>query len=105
MTITIKENELIIEFSFWESLWSLHGNFHVPKGNIVSIGEGGPKSSWFDLRIPGTFLPGFIKAGTFYTRRGREFWYVTRNHPRIYTIELTNMSYRRLIVGTNQKIA
>ena len=104
MVITQKHNELAIELSFWEKIWSLHGNFQIPKSNIVSIGEGNPKSSWSELRVPGTFLPGFIKAGTFYTRRGREFWYVTRNTPRIYTIELANMSYHRLVLGTDQKL-
>jgi len=105
MTITVKPNEIVIELSFWEKVWSLHGSFYIPKSNVVSIGEDTPKSYWAELRVPGTFLPGLIKAGTFYTRRGREFWYVTRNHSRIYTIELANMSYQRLVVGTQQKLA
>lgn len=103
MTITIKENEITVDLSFWEKLWSLHGNFQIPKSNIVSISKGGPHSSWFDLRIPGTFLPGVIKAGTFYTRRGREFWYVRYGSPRIYSIELVNMSFKRLVLGTSQQ--
>lgn len=104
MNIIITPTEVRIELSFWEKVWSLHGNFQIPRSNITSISTGNPKSSWFDLRVPGTFLPGLIKAGTFYTRRGREFWYVIHNHPRIYTIELTNMAYKRLVVGTSQKI-
>ncbi|MEO1445206.1 MAG: hypothetical protein AAFV46_03030, partial [Cyanobacteria bacterium J06635_11] len=37
-----------------------------------------PETTWNELRAPGTALPGFIKAGTYYTQRGREFWYVLR---------------------------
>ncbi len=105
MVITQHTNQITIHLSFWEKLWSLHGDFQIPKGNLVSIQEGKPQSSWLDLRVPGTLLPGFIKAGTFYTRRGKEFWYVTRNHTHIYTIELKDMTYKRLVVGTNQKIS
>jgi len=104
MNIRVTNTEITIELSFWEKVWSLHGNFQIPKSNIVSISKAAPKSSWFDLKIPGTFFPGLIKAGTFFTRRGREFWYVTYTHPYIYTIELTNMSYKRLVLGTDQKL-
>lgn len=104
MVITIRPNEFIIELSLWEKIWSLHGDFRIPKSNITSISTTHPQSSWFDLKVPGTFFPGLIKAGTFYTRRGREFWYVTRAHPRIYTIELANMAYKRLVLGTEQKL-
>ena len=30
--------------------------------------------------MPVTFIPGVIKAGTYLTNRGKEFWYVTRKN-------------------------
>lgn len=104
MNIELTQSQLTVMLSLGEKVFSLHGNFHIPRSNIASITEGKPKGSWADLKIPGTFFPGLIKAGTFYSRRGKEFWYVTRSHKHIYTIELTNMSYKRLVLGTIKKI-
>jgi hypothetical protein len=104
MQINHTSTELFIELSFWEKVLSLHGNFQIPKNNITSITEGKPNSSWLDLKIPGTFFPGLIKAGTFYTRRGKEFWHVTNTHRFVYTIKLQDMSYKRIVVGTEKPI-
>lgn len=51
--------------------------------------------------MPGTYFPGLIKAGTYYTRNGKEFWYVIRGKNYL-TIELENESYKRIVLGLDE---
>lgn len=88
-----------ITLSFWEKIWSVHGNFVLEKSNVSSVSLGKPQSSWKELRVPGTMLPGVIKAGTYLTNRGKEFWYVSRTNKFPITIELRSSSYKRLVIG------
>jgi hypothetical protein len=103
MNITNQGNHLIIEFSLVEKTLGLHGNFKIQQSSIVSIEEREPEWGWLDLKIPGTFFPGLIRAGTYYSRRGKEFWYWT-NKKHTYVIELKNMPYKRIILSTDDTI-
>lgn len=42
------------------------------------MSTGPPASSLKDVRLPRTHLSGMVKAGTYLTGRGKEFWFVTR---------------------------
>ncbi|MFQ4146776.1 hypothetical protein [Chlorogloeopsis sp. ULAP02] len=102
MDLYINENKLNIEFTFteqllavrWEKSWS------IPLAHIAQVTTAEPKSSWKELRAPGSFIPGLIKAGTDYTNRSKEFWYVNRDKNYL-TIELQNESYQRIILTIN----
>lgn len=100
MKIFKADNYLYVKLNWVEKFLSLHGDFKILEGNVVSISEGKPESGFFDLRFPGTYFPGLIKAGTYYTRRGREFWYVVRGNKYIYTIELRDQNYIRLVLSS-----
>lgn len=99
MKISNKAEDLSIKLTTLEKIFSLHGDFTIPKNKIKSIKKGHPKQTIFELKIPGTYLPLVIKAGTFVNKRGREFWLVNRNSPNIYTIELKDSYYKRLVLG------
>ncbi len=49
--------------------------------------------------MPGTYIPGLIRAGSYLTPRGWEFWYVIRKRPEYVTIELKGGRYQRLILS------
>lgn len=55
------------------------------------------------IRAPGTHLPGVIKAGTYYTRQGREFWYVTAQ--RFLSFELHQEPYQKIVLTTEHNQA
>jgi hypothetical protein len=101
MKFTRKNGELRINLTFWEKIWGLHGNFTIPESNVLSITEGIPQSGWRDIKFPGTFFPGIIKAGTYLTPRGKEYWYWVKSRTKVYTVELKDLSYKRLIISTN----
>ena len=93
MNLSIEDGLLKIDLSRVEKVLSVHGSFRTPLEQVESVSTGVPRQSWRDLRVPGTFLPWVVKAGTYLTERGREFWYVTRNRG-FLTIELKNGTTR-----------
>lgn len=57
-----------------------------------------------DIRMPGTSIPGVIKAGTYLTANdNREFWFTRdRNLDEIITIELKDHEYDRIVLQSDQ---
>ncbi|WP_437678117.1 hypothetical protein [Sorangium sp. So ce131] len=77
----------------------------VPREHVVRAEAALPPATWKQLRWPGTSVPGLIKAGTYYTDRGKEFWYTgrVRSDNRL-TIELEGEPYRRLVVTVDDAV-
>lgn len=105
MNLSITGNQLSIDLEWYEQLWAftLNKTMSIPLDHIEKVTAEEPQSTWAELRAPGTFLPGIIKAGTYYTRRGKEFWYVTKDKDYL-TLELIDEPYIRIIltVDNNQ---
>jgi hypothetical protein len=99
MKFEISENRLKINLDAWERVWAFYFNadLEVPLNHITRVTTEEPHSSWMDVRLPGTFLPGVIKAGTYYTGEGREFWYATRGG-KYLTLELENEFYKKIVL-------
>lgn len=98
MEIRVVGDRLQIELEWYEQLWAftLNKTFEIPLSHIVGVTSAEPQSNWAEIRAPGTFLPGIIKAGTYYTSRGKEFWYVTKERDYL-TLELQDEDYKRMI--------
>lgn len=103
MQLSISDDQFKIDLDGWERIWAFYFNadLHIPLSHITQVSTEEPRHSWTDVRMPGTFLPGVIKAGTYYTDRGKEFWYVTRLG-RYLTLELENEFYRRIVLSVDQ---
>ncbi len=99
MRIEVRGDLLVIGLTAMEKLWSLHGSFAIPLSHVTRVHHDLPPWSWKELRIPGTSLPGVIKAGSYYTPRGRESWYVTRWKNQPIVLELHDERYKRLVLG------
>ena len=98
MNLNTINNQLYIELEWYEQLWAftINKTFEIPLAHIERVTDEEPLSNWAELRAPGTFLPGVIKAGTYYTKQGKEFWYVT-NDKNYLTLELKDEPYKRII--------
>lgn len=101
MHLHLTVDQLVIELTGTERFWAFHlgKTITVPLNHIQQVSTEIPQSHWSDLRVPGTALPGVIKAGTYYTRNGREFWYATRT-PHFLTLTLSPEEYYKRIVLT-----
>jgi hypothetical protein len=104
MTLSFdSQNGLVVTLTVLEKILSFRGDFRITSERVKSAWRGMPKSSWKELRMPGSFVPGIIKAGTYLTPRGKEFWYVTRKKRHAITIELDGCKrYQRLVLGVEQ---
>ena len=63
-----------------------------------------PKQTSSDLRMPGTYIPGSIKAGTYLTENdNKEFWFTTSGTEKnITTIELKNHEFDRIVLESEK---
>ncbi|HEY9853400.1 MAG TPA: hypothetical protein V6D28_28275 [Leptolyngbyaceae cyanobacterium] len=100
MNLSIVENRLKIELEWYEQLWAftLDKTMEIPISEIELATTEEPLSNWAEIRAPGTFLPGVIKAGTYYTLRGKEFWYVTREKDYLTLVLKKEEPYRRIVL-------
>jgi hypothetical protein len=100
MKLYLADNLLTIELEWYEQLWAvtLDRQMHIPLDRIDRVTTTEPQSNWAEIRAPGTFLPGVIKAGTYYTKRGKEFWYVTADRNYL-TLELHDEPYQRIAIN------
>ncbi|MBD1913753.1 MULTISPECIES: hypothetical protein [unclassified Leptolyngbya] len=105
MYLTLNPTHLYIHLEGYERLWSFHlgSCIEVPLNHIAQVSTDLPLSTWRELRAPGTSLPGVIKAGTYYTERGREFWYVTK--PSVLTIDVRDNYYKRIVLSLHDNEA
>lgn len=97
------DQSLRIELAWWEKLVSVHWNFEIPRSQIVFAEVHEPTWAWTDIRFGGTFIPNMIRAGTFLTKRGREYWLTKHDRPEVLTIELQDHFYKRLVLGFRSK--
>lgn len=106
MNLTIVGNILRIEWEWYEQFWAFNWNqtFEIPLAHITSVTTEEPPQSWTDLRAPGTFFPGLIKAGTYYTTRGREFWYVIQDQPYL-VLGLRDQPFQKIVLSVAQNQA
>ncbi|MBF6439027.1 hypothetical protein [Nocardia cyriacigeorgica] len=96
--IAIRERTLVVEMEGLSKLWALKSRLEIPLANVrgATVDPGVVKESK-GIRAPGTYLPGVITAGTFYTGGERVFWDV-RDASRAVVIELRDERYARLII-------
>ncbi|WP_052128657.1 hypothetical protein [Neosynechococcus sphagnicola] len=99
MQLRLDSDRLCIQLEWFEQLWAfnLNNTFTIPLTHILQVSTASPQSNWGEIRAPGTFVPGVIKAGTYYTREGPEFWYVTRDQDYL-TLELQEEFFKRIIL-------
>ncbi|HAZ47108.1 MAG TPA: hypothetical protein DDW76_01725 [Cyanobacteria bacterium UBA11369] len=106
MNLSIVGDKLLIELEWYEQFWALTLNktFEIPLNHIKRVTTAQPQSNWAEIRAPGTFLPGVIKAGTYYTRNGREFWYVTQDKDYL-VLELEDEPFKKMVLTISQSEA
>ena len=98
MELGISDDKLRIRLSLLEKILSVHGSFEIPLDQVKGVTTETPRSKWRDIKLPGIYMPRVIKAGSYLTGRGREFWHVVRWR-NFLTIELRDSSYRRIILS------
>ncbi len=98
-TVTIEGDRLRIRLSGWQAFFALRREINVSLSNVVSAQAGTLTSKLPDgIRLPGTYLPGVITAGSYWWKsHGWSFWSVRRQE-RAIDIRLQNEHFYRIVV-------
>jgi hypothetical protein len=98
--IEIEGDILHVEPQGWHKVWALRTHLDIPLSKVRAVradpeaARGGLSRG---LRLPGTYVPGLITAGTYYKGGERTFWDVHRPE-RAIVIELEGARFARLVV-------
>lgn len=99
---------LRIELEGKEQIWALKSKIDIPKEHILFVEWREVFDEWkkYELRLPGTYAPGLIAAGSFWTEEGWDFMYITKpkgfTNPlvkHVLVIETDLKKYRRVILS------
>jgi len=99
LKLEISNGKLRIDLGNLEKALGIKGGFEIPLQNIVKAGTEALRTGWTETRAPGTHVAGAVKAGTYHTPRGREFWYVTDKG--VLVLELEDEFYKRIILSVD----
>lgn len=102
-SITCTHDTLIVVMEGLDRLWALKSRIDVRLERVEHI-EHDPSVGFpglIHIRMPGTYVPGIIAAGTFYGNGNRTFWNV-RNPARAVVITLRDGQYDRLIIEVEE---
>lgn len=108
MKVLRGKNLLRIELEGQEQIWALKTKIDILKQHILYVEWCEYFDDWkkYEVRLPGTYAPGLLAAGSFWTEEGWDFMYIT--HPKGFTspvakqvlvIETDQKKYRRLILS------
>jgi len=82
-----------------DKLWALKSSLEIPLVHIAGV-RADPEVArgfWHGIRMPGTYVPGVITAGTFYQDGKRVFWDV-HDPEKAVVIDLHDERYNELVV-------
>ena len=99
MKLNITNDNLTIKLDMWEKIFSLHGDFEIPLKNISKAEIKEPEFIWRTFRLPGSYLPGVIKAGHYWTKGEWEFWLRFGPKNKTMVIHLKQGRFRRINIG------
>lgn len=110
--IVIEGGDLVVRLSRWQRLLGFHGDIRVPLARVRAVtapATAHPRYhkmiDWRLVRLPGSYLPGVIQAGSYY-RLGKGEWefYAIRDPRKSVVIDLDGGSrYTRLVIQPDQE--
>ena len=99
VTVRVQDDVLHIDLGIWDKLYCFRRDLAVPVTDVEGVAVA-PRHllPTVGLRLPGTDLPGVIRAGSFGTGSNRDFWNV-RTSQTLLVIELRpGAEYRRTVL-------
>ena len=62
MQLRLEKGSLYIDLGFWQSILALRRSVNVPLTHVEDVTAEAPRLEWRELRAPGSFVPGLVKA-------------------------------------------
>jgi hypothetical protein len=108
MKILRGKNLLRIQLEGQEQIWALKTQIDIPRARILYAEWCDYFDDWkkYEVRLPGTYAPGLLAAGSFWTEEGWDFMYISSpkgfTNPvvkEVLVIETDMKKYRRVILS------
>ena len=98
ITIFKKDDNFIFEVNGFHKLWALKSQLTIPAEHILNAHQD-PESikGWRGWKLPGTFIPTIITAGTFYKDGNKIFWDAS-DLEKCIIVNLKDEDYQELII-------
>ena len=106
VNITKVGDSLRFEIEGFDKVLALKGHLDIPLAHITGARHdpAAAKGWWHGVRLPGTDIPGFVTAGSFY-QAGRMVFYDVHHAEEAIVVELAHEDYDRLIVEVRDPAA
>lgn len=99
MRLHIDGENLRIELGWWQKLLAFHfQSLEIPLAHIESVDTDRPRTHWMEVRLPGSFIPWLVKAGTYRRAGRRDFWCTTLGQP-VLRLALRNEYFDSVTLG------
>jgi hypothetical protein len=97
--LEVRNGELRVQQGWWDSIYCLKRRLDIPLDAIEGVAVA-PKRKVpaTGLRLPGTGVPGVIRAGSYGTGSSRDFWNVRRAQEYLVIQLAPGASYRRIVL-------
>jgi hypothetical protein len=97
--ITLQGDTVVFEVEGMDKLWALRSRLEIPVSHVkgARVDEDAAKGWWLGVRVGGAHIPGFITAGTFYSK-GRLVFYDAHKPEHTIVVDLDHESYDALIL-------
>lgn len=99
VSLTIEDDALQIHLGFWDRIYCVHQDLVIPLEQIEGVAVAGladvPRTG---MRLPGTSLPGVVRAGSYGTGVQRDFWDIRRADTVLVIQLVFGAPYRRIVL-------
>ena len=98
ITINKQDKNFIFEVKGMHKLWAFKSQLTIPIDHILKAHQDLESiKGWKGWRLPGTFIPYIISAGTFYKKGNKIFWDVS-DMKKCIIVDLKDEDYKQLII-------
>ncbi len=98
VTINKEGDNFLFEVKGMHKLWAVKSQISIPADHIVKVHQDYDTiKGWRGVRMPGTYIPFVLTAGTFYKDGEKVFWDVL-NMDHCIIVELKDADYKQLII-------
>ena len=95
--VSISGGKLIINVQGLHKIWALKSRLEIPVDHISAVRHAADERVR-GIRLPGTFVPGLITAGTYYESGGKRVFWDVLDHEMAIAIELHDESFSTVII-------
>ncbi len=101
--VSVSHGHVVLKLEGAKRLLALKSTVEIPLNSIKRVSLTPPKWLFAAVRA-GTHLPGIMMAGTFWTRQGKQFYYV-RDPEKCVTLTLRDHEYSKVVFQVDDKVA